>query len=117
MTVLCEHFTFSLATGLNTSVNVEKWLTPLELDYLCHIGDKLETETCLRTPINPRVVAVTYIKPVRDEYHRRDVWNHTILIRYRDYFEDREPEPAKLVASHFISHGGDQPVDLEPIKI
>jgi len=115
--ISCEHFTFSLATGLNTSVNVEKWLTPLELDYLCHIGDKQTTETCLRTPINPRVVAVTYIKPVKDEYHRRDVWNHTILIRYRDYFEDREPEPAKLVAAHFISPSSKQPVDLEPIKI
>jgi len=115
--ISCEHFTFSLATGLNTTVNVEKWLTPLELDYLCHVGDKAVEPQCFRTPINPLVLAVTYVKPVRDRYNRRDVWNHTILIRYRDYFEDREREPAKLVAKHFLSPCSSQPADLEPIKI
>jgi hypothetical protein len=115
--ISCEHFTYSLATGLSTSPNLEKWLTPLELDYLCHIGDKLKTETCLRTPINPFVIAVTYIKPIRDGYNRKDVWNHTILIKYQDYFEDRELEPAKLVAPHFLSPTAKSPESLEPIKI
>jgi len=115
--ISCEHFTYSLATGLSTTPNVEKLLTPLELDFLCHIGDQAKTENCFRTAINPFIVAVTYIKPVRDAYNRKDVWNHTILIKYRDYFEDREREPVKLAAPHFL-----QPTDKivdnwEPLKI
>jgi len=96
---------------------VENWLTPLELDYLCHIGDDAETETCFRTKITRFLVAITYIKPIRDNYSRKDVWNHTILINYQTYFEDREVDPAKLVAPHFLSPTVKTPQSLEPIKI
>ena len=113
----CEHFIYSLSTGLIASVKVEKYLTELELDYLCHIGDGAKEEKCFRTPINPFIIALTYIKPIKDEYKRKIIWNHTILIRYQDYFEDHELEPAKLVAPYFLQPTKELPKNLEPIKI
>lgn len=113
----CEHFIYSLATGLITTANIEKLLTPLELDFLCHIGDKTETENCFRTTINPHIVAITYVKPVRDDFNRRDVWNHTILINYKSYFEDRETKPVELVAPYLIQPTTKLLENLEPLKI
>lgn len=115
--ISCEHFIYSLATGLISSPNVEKLLTPLELDFLCHIGDQAETENCFRTSINPHMLAISYIKPVQDKYNRKDVWNHTILIKYKDYFEDRETKPVELVAPHFISPIKEPIASLGPIEI
>jgi len=115
--IACEHFIYSLATGLITSPKLEKMLTPLELDFLCHIGDKEKTKQCFRTKINKFVVALTYIEPIQDEYKRTDIWNHTILVEYQAYFNDRESHPLKLVGPHFVQPSGKSPRTLEPIKI
>lgn len=115
--ISCEHFVYSLATGLIASANVEKLLTPLELDFLCHIGDRAKTEQCFRTSINPHIIAVTYVEPIRDDFNRKDVWNHTILIKYKDYFEDREKNPVELVAAQFVRSSVGSLEKLEPLKI
>lgn len=115
--ILCEHFIYSLGTGLVASSKVERWLTEPELDYLCHLGDDAGSEKYYRTRITQEIVAVTYVKPIKDTYSRRDVWKHTVLIRYQDYFEDREPEPANLVSPHVLQPSSNLDKILEPIKL
>lgn len=82
-----------------TSPNLEKFISADDLHYLAHICLIAEEEKYLRTTLNDRIGAVSFIMPIRDEYNREGVWNHTFIFKLKDYFN--ETQPTQLFASKF----------------
>jgi len=112
--ICCEHFIYALTQNngyvLLKSPNVEQMLTTENLNYLCHIGDNATEETYIQVRFtNEDLLACSYVKPTQDKYHRNGVWNHTIIIKLKDYL--------KLVETHFIPETDKLPEKLEPIKV
>lgn len=115
ITVLCEQFIASLSEILVASSNIEKILTLEELEFLIHLGNGAKEPQCLRTIINDQYGAVSYIEPVHDEYNRKGVWNHTIIINLKDYFNSTTP--IKLFQNHFLAYTKSPPKKLPQLRI
>lgn len=47
-----------------------------------------------------QVLTVSFVHPVTDEYHRKGVWNHTIVIKFTDYLQ--LSQPSQFLAPYFI---------------
>ena len=113
--VNCEQFIASLSEILATSPNIEKILTLEELEFLIHLGNGAKESQCLRTIINDHYGAVSYIEPIHDEYNRKGVWNHTIIINLKDYFNSTAP--IKLFSNHFLTYQDTPPKKLSQLRI
>ena len=84
--IFCEHFIngyspkqkrmlFLKSEGLNER------LEPDDLAFLLRQGATDGKETVTLTPVcKTKVFALSFLKPTVDEYGRRGVWNHTILV-------------------------------------
>jgi len=115
MRVQCEQFIASLSEIIATSPNIEKILTLEELEFLIHLGNGAKEPQCLRTIINDQYGAVSYIEPVHDEYNRKGVWNHTIIVNLKDYFNSTAP--LKLFQNHFLAYTESPPKKLSQLRI
>ena len=93
----------------------DKLLSKDELTYLCHVADKL-AEPAMLWWTNGHVFTFTSTHPTQDEYKRKTVWNHTIILPFADYI--RITEPFGFLSSHFI----DKPdkvagTQIQPLEI
>jgi len=119
--IRCEHLIYALIEGIGYKLyqtpNASKLLSKQNLQYLYHVGDNAEQEVYLQIWFpTENVLAVTYIRPVRDEYTRDGVWNHTILLPITDYLQ--LSQPITVLAPHFIREFAGEPLNhLEPIII
>ncbi len=111
----CENLISSMSTLIATTANIEKILTLEELEFLIHLGNGAKEPKCLRTILNEHFGAVSYIEPIRDEYNRKGVWNHTIIVNLKEYFESTAP--TELLAKSFIRYSANPPKKLEPITL
>lgn len=110
----CEQFIASLSEIITTSPNIEKLLTLDELRFLVQLGNGAKEPQCLRTIINDQYGAVTYIEPIEDNDHRKGVWNHTIIINLKEYFNSTMP--TKILADKFFKYTKKPPKNL-PILV
>lgn len=111
----CEQFISCLSKLLTTSPNIEKVVSLAELEFLIHVGNGVEEAKCLRTIVNDDYGAVSYIEPVRDEYNRKGVWNHTIIVNLKDYFN--YTQPIELFAKSFIRYSESPPKKLSTLTV
>lgn len=113
--VECEQFIASLSEIIVASQNIEKILTLEELEFLIHLGNGIKEPQCLRTIINDCYGAVSYVEPIHDEYNRKGVWNHTIIINLKDYFNSTEP--IILFANLFFTFTEKPPKKLPALRV
>ena len=111
----CEQFIAVLSEIAVASPNIEKILTLEELEFLIHLGNGAQQPICLRTIINDNYGAISYIEPVQDEYHRKGVWNHTIIINLKEYFHSTNP--LKLFTNYFFTYQNKMPKKLQTLRI
>lgn len=119
MAVRCEHFIFAYWKGIGykliKSSGVDELVSRQTLMYLCHIGNNLEKEARVQVWLpSENLIAICFLKPGKDEYGRRTIWNHTILIDISDYLNLNYPT---FFEPYFIRKL-DKPLDeLDPIII
>jgi hypothetical protein len=101
-----EHFIYGLEKKNGIQIYKSKGVTALigdnHLQFLCHVGDNVAEETYFQIwlPGDKPVLAVSRVHPVKDEYGRKGVWNHTILIDFNDYLQLTQPQ--SLFSPYFI---------------
>ena len=119
---IAEHFIYGLFNKsgykLYKSPLVDKLLNEKSIYQLCHIGDKLEGNAVIQLwwPTE-HVISVSNIVPMqKDQYNRKGVWNHTILLRIEDYFQ--LAKPAGLLAPFLLSPFSEAPkTPLKPLEV
>lgn len=111
----CEQFISCLSKLLTTSPNIEKVVSLAELEFLIHVGNGVEEAKCLRTTVNDDYGAVSYIEPVRDEYNRKGVWNHTIIVNLKEYFNSTAP--ITMFANKFFTYTVNPPKQLPTLTV
>jgi len=117
-----EHFIYALfnKSGYKwfKSPFVDKLLNAKSLYQLCHIGDKLEGNAVIQLwwPTE-HVISVSNIVPMmRDQYNRKGVWNHTVLLKIEDYFQ--LAKPSNLLANSLLSPMNEAPTgQLKPLEV
>jgi hypothetical protein len=109
----CEQFISSLSEIIAASPNIETALTLDELRFLAQLGNGIKQPQCLRTIINNQYGAVSYIEPIEDNDHRKGVWNHTIIINLKEYFN--ATMPTKFLADKFLLYTKNPPRKLQTI--
>jgi len=62
-----------------------------------------------------RVVTVSLLRQVKDEFGRRGTWNHTILIPALDYVA--ATDPVSLLEQYFMEPTDKPPRTLKPLKV
>lgn len=118
--IQCEHFYFGLFNGIGIKLvktsNVDKLLTQARLNELCHIGDKLRKNADLQNWLQPEgILALSHIEITFDEYNRKGVKNHTVLLDAKDWFD--YTQPISIIKTYFLRELNKPPEKLEPIKI
>lgn len=84
-------------------------------EILKPLNVQTETRTC-RYLEKEQLVAISYLKPQQDEYDRKGMWNHTILIPIREYL--KKTDPIRLAEPYFIKEVPSAiPQHLESVKI
>ena len=111
----CEQFISCLSKLIVTSPNIEKVVTLEELEFLIHLGNGVKEPECLRTIVNDHYGAVSYIEPVQDEYNRKGVWNHTIIVDLKDYFNSTAP--VTVFANSFFTYSESPPKKLPTLTV
>ena len=118
--IQCEHFIYALFNNrgyrLIKSAGVDGLVDDDNLYFLCHIGDNTPEPVTiqLRLP-NEDLLAVSHVAPTEDEYGRRGVWNHTILIKLNDYLQ--LTQPSTMLQPYFINQTKEPPYELNPLTI
>lgn len=76
---------------------------------------KLDGDQVIHQTVLPEgLVAISFVKQVKDEYNREGTYNHTILVSVKDYLDSHPPT---LFEPYFIKHL-DKLVDtLEPLEM
>ena len=98
-----EHFIYAPfqehGYRLIKSMHVYDQIDDQELLNLCRQGGGVKEETVFTKAPNV-TLAITFLKPVKDEIKRNGLWNHTILIKLSDLLS--LVEPTKLFSPFFI---------------
>lgn len=117
--VRCEHFIYALfPTGykLLRSPGLDKVLSKRNLSYLCHISDRREEEATIQIWFpDEKILSISSIHPVADQYGRHGLWNHTIIISIDDYIQ--LTQPSNIFKPYFISKLPDPNTALKPLLI
>jgi hypothetical protein len=111
----CEQFIVSLSEIIASSPNIEQVVTLDELRFLMDLGNGINQPQCLRTILNDKTGAISYIQPIQDELKRKGIWNHTIIVNLKDYFNSTEP--ARLFADKFFQYTDKLPKKLPTLKV
>lgn len=120
MLVQCEHFIYVAQdnTGykLHKSPGVTSLLDGGNLNYLCHVGDKLVEEAYIQMwwP-NENLVTVSYISPQHDSFGRQCNSNHTIIFNINSYLQLFPP--LTVCTSHFIHDLTQLKTPLKPLNV
>jgi len=119
MAIHCEHFIFAHWKGMGyrliKSPGLDKLVSRQTLTYLCHIGNNLEKEARVQVWLpSENLIAICYLRPEKDEYGRRTIWNHTILIDISDYLNLNYPA---FFEPYFIRNLEKPVSELKPIMI
>jgi len=113
--IRCEHFIYGQIDGVGyrliKSKGVDDILTQDEIHQLCLL-DSVEPVFTLTG--QRKYVAVTYFGYTIDEYHRRNHWQHTILMFIGDFFKLC---PITPFTPHFIHESNNPPAKLLPLLI
>jgi hypothetical protein len=72
----------------------------------------LETKTSFP---EENVLAVSFLRPITDDYGRKTVWNHTILIELNSFVEEAKPE--NLVSSLLLRNPDEVPEKLKALEV
>ena len=94
--ILLEHFIYALFNDLGyqlvKSPKVDALVNDMNLNYLCHIGDNIHHETVIHSHLSSEdLLAISYVKPVKDKYMRQGIYNHTLLCKTSDYIKLNPP--------------------------
>jgi len=112
--VLCEHFIYGQFNGLGyrtiKSANLHQIISSRSLRHLKNLNGRSPIQTLLPE----QVVAVTFLRNDTDEYGRKTMWNHTILISIQDYFN---LNPADFFERYFIREMQNPYGTLKPLKV
>ena len=113
----CEQFIYALYNKhgyqLTKSVGLNKLLSNQRIQYLCHIGDGAEEECIVQLWFpSEQLLTVSNVHPVVDEYHRKGIWNHTIVVKFTDYLA--LTQPSSFLAPYFIK-GLKEPPGMLPV--
>lgn len=112
-----EHFLYGQLNGKGygyttiKSDGVDKILTTENFHHLC----RLDGPAIIKSWVpNDKLVARSYLSYTLDEYMRRNIWNHTILIEILDYIQIQNFDE---IDKHFIREDAKAPKKLEPLRI
>lgn len=73
------------------TLNVDKLLSEAALNFLYQIGrneTKIKEATFIYTWDSEKAITKTVIKPVSDENGRKDLLNHTVIVKFDNVFND-----------------------------
>jgi hypothetical protein len=120
--ITAEQFIYALfdkgGYKLYKSPLVDKLLNTKSVYQLCHIGDKLQGNAVIQMwwPTE-HVITVSNIVPMQlDQYNRKGVWNHTVLMKVEDYFQ--LAKPGGLLAHLLLSPFSEAPkTPLKPLEV
>lgn len=111
----CEHFLYGQFNGVGyrlvKSTHLDDILTEESLHYLCALDGPGVIQTWLP---KDQAVAVSYLSYTLDEYARRNMWNHTIVIPILDYMNIHSPD---LFEPFFVRETDEPPQNLKPLRI
>ena len=93
-----------------TSPNTHKIIGEDSFKYL----RELKGEGVIQTLLPENVVAVSFLRSDSDDFGRKTVWNHTILIPIEDYFT---LNPSTMFTSHFKEVAKTKPNQLNTYKV
>lgn len=118
--MLVEHFIYGYVPKngyrLVKSRGVTRLLSDTQLQYLSHMGDRATELTYSQFWFpDSDVLAISKITPVKDEYHRDAVWNHTLLVNMRDYLE--YTKPSHVFDAYFLPQQTTLSNPLPPIEV
>ena len=114
-----EHFVYGLFNGvgyktLQTS-RVDKLLTEQNFERLKRLPAAdvvyvhwLDTEN---------IVAITQVREAKDEFNRKGIWNHTILVPITEYLSYTSTQPASHITDSLFQKLPLAHAVLEPIEI
>ena len=98
---------------LSQSPGLNLILSDRNLDFLCHIGDKATQPVYMQAHFpREQLLSISYIRPNKDDYGRKGVWNHTIIFSLKGYQNLLQ----SLLEKYFIRDAGKPPV-LEAIQL
>ena len=118
--ISCDHFVYALFDGIGYKLiktrNVVRILGDRNVSYLAHLGDRLDGDAYIQIwwPTE-KAVTVSYVSPRHDEYGRKGVWNHTIILPIHDFL--RLSQPATMLKAHFLPRLDVPPTSLSQIQI
>lgn len=120
MPALCENFLigyFNSRYNYITSDALLKVLGQESLEYLRRLGGNVQGETVAVTPLcRDKLLAISFLKPTRDEMGRPGVWNHTILLPCSNVYSSLDLPT--LLADKFIRQtDGTLKPPLPPISV
>jgi len=112
--IKCEQFIYGHFNGIGyrfiRTPNLTQKLSKKSIGYL----KNLKGNSIVQTLLPENIVAVTHLNYGKDEYGRKTVWNHTILVSMNDYFD---LHPPTLFEPLFIKNL-EKPIEiLEPVKV
>ena len=115
----CEHFVYGQFNGVGyrliRSTGLDQVLSKESMRYLCNIGGKLKQEARIQVWLpQENIVSVSYLKPGKDGYGRRVMWNHTILMPVEEFLKHTS---TTLFEPYFIKQLSRAPQELDPIII
>lgn len=121
MTIQCEQFVFGYfpdkkAIRLIKTRNLTQQVNEATIIELCRQGGGLETEHWTYSYLpTENLIAVTYLKPTKDDHGRNGVWNNTLFIKVLDYL--KLSNPIKLFKPYTLHSAEEVPKNLEPINV
>lgn len=115
----CEHFVYgpfpNVGYKLIKSSGVDKLLTAERINYLCRLTPNNKQRVVMAWLKEEDLVSISYIQKTQDDYGRTGVWNHTVLVKVRDFLSMVPPDN---FAKHFIQVTPVPPENpLKPLKI
>jgi hypothetical protein len=121
MSLKCEQFIYAMFDNYGykppiVSPNLLHIISQDMLQKLIHVGDKEKHETIIPLYWEPeKLITISYIKLVEDKFGRQGIWNHTIIIRVKDFIY--YAQPTLLIQKYFIRDEESLPLKLEPLII
>jgi len=115
----CEHFVYALFNNLGYKTlktgRLDVILTTNNLYNLQRLPER--SQTYVHWLETEQLVAFSKVRGARDEYDRKGVWNHTLLIHINDYLAYTQTRPAETLDAYFLRELPSPSTRLEPIQI
>lgn len=115
----CEQILYALFNGVGYKTiqtsNVDNLITEQNLDRLKTL--KASSQTHVHWLETEKIVALSQVHLTHDEYGRKGVWNHTILLNITDYISYTQTRPAQTLDTYFLKALPSPKTKLEPIQI